>query len=303
MGQQEYEMNTTKMFGRGLLAVAAALLWQVPAQAQSSTALSSVSGLTFELSDLDTADGIDPTLSWTNPFANAYASAKTGSTLTVMPSGEWFHEFGTTLAPASVNDTSGFLAALQAASGGTVSSVTSSGASVQFTSPADGGSGSGSVSVISGFTLSAMSSLRLSGVFNVSVRGPASTSFQAPAGAAADFATQFSQGQAFATIGLNPVEGGTINTVASAADASVDEQNYTVSTTPGFAAAAYDESILGRRFSLVLTNDSTGALKGQFFLSAVASGQQISSVPEASSFALSAVGLLAMALAARRRQV
>jgi hypothetical protein len=303
MGRQEFEMKTTNIFGRGLLAVAAALLWQVPAQAQSS-ALSSVSGLTFELVDLDTADGITPTLSWADPFANAYASAKTGSSLTVLPSGEWFHEFATTLPSSSVDGAGDFLAALQAASGGTVSSVTSSGVSVQINSPAAGGSGSGSVTVASGFTLSAMSSLRVSGVFNLSVQGPASTSFKAPVGAAADFATQFSQGSAFATVGLNPIEGGTINSVASAVDASVDEQNYTVSTMPGFATAAYNESVLGRRFTLVLTNDSNGALKGQVFVSAVASGQQISSVPEASSLALSCVGLLTtMALLAWRRKV
>lgn len=266
----------------------------------ATTAAASIAGLTFELIDLNLADGVGPSLSWNSPYATVEATRYSGQTVNLLPQLDgsvlWSVSFAHTATDAQQDSTS-FLQALGASNPGVAASTGALALTASANVTSVGASGAASLSSFAyatgSFVLSANTELRITGQINTLASGPGSSGFVSPAGVAPDVGTVFSQANAYAELYLDP--GSTTSTSTGT--------SYTPNTNPAsFPTLAYADSnsmALGVSFR----NETGADASGTFYALVQASASEITStVPEPSSWAMLVAGLLGTAGLARRRR-
>ena len=268
--------------------------------AQATVGSASVSDLRFELVDLDDADGVTPTLVWGTGLSFASASAFAGTfydqqdgLITAVRFGNGGQRDASEAAP--LLDTAASL-------GGASAGVSATGVSAQFNTAPEGSSADASASTSGEFTLSANTELRITGLTTVSVSGPSATGFRLPVGFSLGAPLRFADATVFLAVGVFPLTGGSINSLASNSDDFLSANNFTDANS-GPTVDAFNLANANRSFSFSLINDTAASLQGQFFAQAGASGSQIappSPVPEGSTAWLMAAGLAGMLIQRRR---
>lgn len=284
----------------GIWALGAALC--LPGCAQAASGSASVQGLTFTLIDLDPNDGIAPGLVWNEALAGGDVSSVFGSLFSFDADGTWSVSFPDS-GSDSVFDATSFSTPASASVGGVLAQIGNAGAGAQFQTAATGSADSAAAFAYGAFTLSPMTALSITGSLSASIHGPSSAGFALPAGTPANFSTLYAQSAAYAGVHLSPLSG--LSSVPSFESITLNGENYTPSTDPLFSGASYDDSYLLVPFLLAMSNDSSGAVAGEFRADVFASGQQIanppvSPVPEPQTWLLLGIGLLLIGLHRRR---
>jgi len=271
------------------------------AHAASSSA--AVSGLVFELVSLD-GDGATTPLIWGDAGAQLFTSTQSQSYIDWSASGAWSSYFLNTQEPQFVEGTGSILPPLQADSAGAGAQTQAGGLSASYQSPSEGGTASVSASSYGNFTLSARTTLRVSGLLTLGVSGPGADDLGLPLGALGGHDQLLAEGMAFGAVGLGPLSGGGLDAVASSLMEVLDAQTYAQGSNEGLPTDAYDKS-LSRSFSLTLTNSSFQAMVGEFSLTTMVQGTQVitTAVPEPSTVCLVLAGVGLTLVGRRQRRV
>ena len=136
----------------------------------------------------------------------------------------------------------------------------------------------------------------------LSVSGPAATSFRLPDGFNLNAPLRFADVTVFLSVGVFPLTGGSDKALSSNAEDFLSANNFTDANS-GPTVDAFNLANANRPFSFSLINDTTASLQGLFFAQAGASGLQIAPpapVPEASAAWLMAAGLAGLLWQRRR---
>lgn len=289
------------------MALLAAACGMAMSCAHAANVSASVSDLTFTLVDLDPNDGIEPSITWTALSGDVFANASSGMQVVWVDAaqGIWAPQFTTVHPGFAGNDSSTAFPTLGGASATAQASITASGLSASYMTPALGGEGSATASLLVGFQLSPMTQLVLSGRLAWDLQAPGGAQADVPVGASASSTLPFAVMSVYADVAVD-VLGVTAPGAQSWSDVEVQNVlNHAVSTDPTTDASPLQGSA-NRSFTYSLNNDGLDALSGNFRSLVSVSGSQLATqagvVPEPATAGLAAIGVV-LGLVARRRRL
>lgn len=283
-------------------------LMVVPGVSQADTGFSSISGLVFELEDLDPLDGVAPRLAWLDARSQMYAEAQEGETQWLWsPSGQWSPMFLTAYAPQTVNVSGELLPNRALEVGGVEAHIGNNGLSVSYAAPFDGGWGSGRVDGAGTFALSPQTALHVRGVLSLAVSGAGAgeIGFEPGSHGFWDLARAIgTSSYATAEVSLGAAAGGVVG-ASPVTDSARLSGHGSAMQYPGQPSASFNES-LSREFNLNLSNASSASMVGQvsfstYVFASLAGSKEpgFTPVPEPSTWALGVLGV-GFVLARRR---
>lgn len=273
-------MGTAALAGLALVAGSAA--------AAATSATASLSGLVFELVDLDTADGQAPRLTWLSPFSMTDVTAWSGQTVTYTLREDGALLWSTSFEQAT-SDTheseSAFLASVSSVLPQGTASVGGASLSTDVQAPGSGALVTGLAYAQGFFVLSPQTELRVTGWLSTAIAGPGSEGFLNPPGVAPDAPVAFSEAYAYAEVVLG----------AESALSFLSAASFTPNSVPAdFPVDAYADSD-GTALNLTFRNGGAQAAMGSFYVLVQTSVTQITSpVPEMPASWLALAGLAAL---------
>ncbi len=293
-----------KRANRWLLLVMAGLA-TTPAWALPTFGSASITGLGFNLVDLDPDDGVTPSLTWSAPSAYVLVTADHETTFVLNPDGTWSTAYAHSGGATAEDYTTPFTALvlpLVAGYGYSQGAIQADGMAATMLTAANGSSENVTIDVFGEFQLSARTELVVTGVMTANLAGPSSAAFIQPAGTPADFSVFYSQAYVSAYIGL--LDLATFSEI-DARSVTLSGFNYTAPGIAGNSTAAYQQDAGALPFSLVIANSSGSEMQGALNVRAEASGKQLgnapAAIPEPATPYLLALGLGAFALLNRSR--
>lgn len=283
---------------------AAILLTFLPGISRADTTASAgISGLSFQLTDLNTADAYTPGLTWTTTQLSLSTDTRFTPALSLTPAGSGQFTWDVSFVDSALDyqsNTETFLAGLSSKTGGATATAGNGVLDVRATSTNAGGADYASAYAGGSFTLSPMTSLLVSGNISLGVNGSSSISFNLPANSQPGYAAAFSNSMSFVMVSLM-AQGGT-QSIPNLFSYDRAGGNFTPSSDGTLSSDAYSDTLGSTPFSFQLVNDTTASVNADFFAQMSANSSQIANpVPEPSTWLSMLSGLGLLAVCARRR--